>query len=318
MRVLVTGGAGFIGSHVADALMARGDAVVVLDDLSNGVPDNVPPGAAFVEGDVRDPDAVDRAFTALDAPCEAVCHLAGQASTFKSFDEPAWDMDVNGVGTARMLEGARRHGAGVFLYASSMTAYGDPAGLPVTEDMPSAPLSYYGITKWAAERAVIISAQQPGTDLRAVAFRMFNVYGPRQSLTNPYQGVLGIFLGNVLRGEPIRIFGDGEQSRDFVYVGDVARAWAMALHAPPSDPVALNLGTNTKTSINQLWRHAVRAAGQDPGSWPVSYEDGRPGDQRHMRADIARAEQLLGWRPMVSLADGMARTASWAATDVAR
>lgn len=316
MRVLVTGGAGFIGSHIADALMVSGHSVVVLDDLSNGERANVPPSAVFVEGDVRDPDAVDRAFTALDGPCEAVCHLAGQASTFKSFDQPAWDMDVNGVGTARMLEGARRHGAHTFLYASSMTAYGHPETLPVAEDAVCAPVSFYGITKWAAERAVLISAQQPGSSLRAVAFRMFNVYGPRQSLTNPYQGVLGIFLGNVLRGEPIRIFGDGEQSRDFVFVGDVARAWVAALEQPPAEPVALNLGTGTQTSINQLWRHAVRAAGQDPDTWPVSYEEGRPGDQRHMRADIGLADEVLSWRPMVALEDGMARTASWAREDV--
>ena len=318
MRVLVTGGAGFIGSHVADALVGRGDAVVVLDNLTNGVQANVPPGAAFVEGDVRDPDAIDAAFTALGGPCEAVCHLAGQASTFKSFDKPAWDMDVNGVGTARMLEGAWRHRAHTFVYASSMTAYGEPSTLPVVEDAVCAPVSFYGITKWAAERAVMISARQPGTSLRAVAFRMFNVYGPRQSLTNPYQGVLGIFLGNVLRGEPIRIFGDGEQSRDFVYVGDVANAWAAAVHGPPSTPLALNLGTNTRTSINELWRHAVQAVGADPDAWTVSYEEDRPGDQRHMRADIARAEAVLGWRPMVALADGMARTAAWAREDAGR
>ena len=315
MRVLVTGGAGFIASHIADALLARGDSVVVLDDLSNGVRGNVPGEAAFVEGDVRDPSAVDRAFNALGAPCEAVCHLAGQASTFRSFDEPAWDMDVNGVGTARLLEGAWRHRAHTFLYASSMTAYGEPDTLPVSEDAPCEPVSFYGITKWAAERAVIISARQPGATLRAAAFRMFNVYGPRQSLTNPYQGVLGIFLGNVLRGEPIRIFGSGEQSRDFVYVGDVARAWAAALHGLPPEPVAINLGTGTSTSINQLWRHAVRATGHDPDTWPVSWEEGRPGDQMHMRADISLAERALGWRPMVALEDGMARTAAWARED---
>jgi UDP-glucose 4-epimerase len=311
MRVLVTGAAGFIGSHIADALVARGDEVVVLDDLSNGERENVPDGAAFVQGDVRDPDAVDRAFQALDG-IDGVCHLAGQASTFKSFDAPAWDMDVNGVGTARVLEGARRHGASTFVYASSMTAYGHPERLPVTEDQRCAPVSYYGVTKWAAERAVLLSASPGAMNLRATCFRMFNVYGPRQSLTNPYQGVLGIFLGNVLRGEPIRIFGDGEQSRDFVYVEDVARAWVAALDHPPAEPAAVNLGTDTQTSINALWRAAVAACGEDPSTWPVSYEEGRPGDQRHMRADISRAADLLGWQPAVELADGMRRTADWA------
>jgi len=317
MRVLVTGAAGFIGSHIADALVARGDEVVVLDDLSNGVEDNVPSGATFVRGDVRDVAAVDRAFAAFSGTPDGVCHLAGQASTFKSFDEPAWDMDVNGVGTARMLEGARRHGASTFVYASSMTAYGHPERLPVTEDQRCAPVSYYGITKWAAERAVLISSKPEAMGLRATCFRMFNVYGPRQSLTNPYQGVLGIFLGHVLRGEPIRIFGDGEQSRDFVYVGDVARAWVAALDRPPAEAAAVNIGTATQTSINELWRAAVSACDEDPESWPVSYEELRPGDQRHMRASIDRARELLDWTPQVSFEQGMRLTADWARTVVA-
>ncbi|MCO4769881.1 MAG: SDR family NAD(P)-dependent oxidoreductase [Deltaproteobacteria bacterium] len=312
MRVLVTGAAGFIASHIADVLVGRGDEVVVLDDLSNGVVTNIPEGAAFIEGDVRDPAAVDRAFTALAGPIEGVCHLAGQASTFKSFDEPAWDMDVNGVGTARMLEGARRHGAKTFLYASSMTAYGHPERLPVTEDQRCAPVSYYGITKWAAEQAVLISSKPEAMNLKAACFRMFNVYGPRQSLTNPYQGVLGIFLGNVLRDEPIRIFGDGEQSRDFVYVGDVAAAWVAALDGPPDEAAALNIGTATQTSINELWRAAVTACGRDPETYPVSYEETRPGDQRHMRANIDKACATIGWEPQVSFAEGMKRTADWA------
>ncbi len=316
MRVLVTGAAGFIASHIADRLVARGDEVVVLDDLSNGVRTNVPDGATFIEGDVRDPSAIDAAFAAFTGTCDGVCHLAGQASTFKSFDQPAWDMDVNGVGTARMLEGARRHGAKIFLYASSMTAYGHPDTLPVTENQRCAPVSYYGITKWAAERAVLISSKPDAMDLRAVCFRMFNVYGPRQSLTNPYQGVLGIFLGNVLREEPIRIFGDGEQSRDFVYVGDVADAWVAALDRPPMEAVAVNIGTATQTSINQLWRAAVVACGQDPETYPVSYENVRPGDQRHMRASIDLATQTLGWTPRVSFEEGMRLTADWAKTAV--
>jgi UDP-glucose 4-epimerase len=224
-------------------------------------------------------------------------------------------MEVNGVGTARVLEGARRHDVGTFLFASSMTVYGTPPGLPVTEDMPCDPLSYYGVTKWAAERAVVVSARHSSWAPKAVAFRMFNVYGERQSLTNPYQGVLGIFLGNCLRGEPIRIFGDGAQSRDFVHGHDVARAWLLGLDAPPDQPAVLNLGTGTQTSIDELWRLAVTACGEDAEAWPVSYEEGRPGDQRHMRASISRAAEVLGWTPRISLAEGLRRTADWARTD---
>jgi UDP-glucose 4-epimerase len=316
MRVLVTGAAGFIGSHVAAALLERGDEVAVLDDLSNGRREHVPEGAVFVQGDVRAEADVERALLALPSgPAEAVCHLAGQASTFRSFDAPSWDMEVNGVGTARMLEGARRHGCGVFVFASSMTAYGPPPGLPVTEDMRCDPISYYGVTKWAAERAVVVSATQAGTGMRGVAFRMFNVYGERQSLTNPYQGVLGIFVGNVLREEPIRIFGDGEQSRDFVYAGDVARAWATAVHEAPEGATVVNLGTGTRTTINELWRAAAAACGADPDAWPVTYEEVRPGDQRHMRADISAVERVLGWTPRIPLSEGLARTVAWAKTD---
>jgi UDP-glucose 4-epimerase len=318
MRVLVTGAAGFIGSHIADALIARGDQVVVLDNLSNGRLDFVPAGAVFVEGDVRSEQDIDRAFKAIpDGPIEAVCHLAGQASTFRSFDAPAWDMEVNGVGTARMLEGSRRHGTKTFLYASSMTVYGSPESLPVREDAPCRPLSYYGITKWAAERSVLLSANQgpPEHRVRACAFRMFNVYGERQSLTNPYQGVLGVFVGNGLRNEKIAIFGDGEQSRDFVYVGDVAAAWLAALDRTDVNSAVFNLGTGTQTSINTLWRLAVAACDADPDAWPVSFGEARPGDQRHMVADISAVQQSLGWAPVMPLPDGVRAVVQWARGD---
>ena len=316
MKVLVTGGAGFIGSHIAEKLIARGDQVIVLDNLSNGRREHIPAGAVFVEGDVRSPDDVERAFGILDdGPLDAVCHLAGQASTFRSFDAPSWDMDVNGLGTTRMLEASRKHGTSTFLYASSMTAYGHPPSLPVTEDMPCDPISYYGVTKWAAERAVVVTARNAPGALRAVAFRMFNVYGERQSLTNPYQGVLGIFLGKALRGEPIELHGDGEQSRDFVYAGDVAKAWLAALDNPPPAPLVLNIGTGTRVSINELWRRAVAACGEDPDTWPLIRTPGRPGDQRHMQADIGRATTALNWTPTTSLEEGIARTAAWAKSD---
>jgi UDP-glucose 4-epimerase len=317
LRVLVTGGAGFIGSHVAEALVARGDAVVVLDDLSNGLVENVPDGAVFVRGDVRDRADIARAFDAFGSlgdgsPADSVAHIAGQASTFKSFDSPSWDIEVNGVGTARMLEASRERGVRTFLFASSMTAYGPPAALPVREEFPCAAISFYGVTKYAAERAVMIASTHSEGAMRAVAFRMFNVFGPRQSLTNPYQGVMGIFLGRVLRGEEIVIFGDGEQSRDFVYVGDVAAAWLKALDAPPDEPTALNLGTGTRITMNDLWRRVALLCGRAPESYPHRHEAVRPGDQRHMQADITRADEVLGWRPSTSLDEGLARTVAWA------
>jgi len=316
MKVLVTGGAGFIGSHIAAKLIARGDTVVVLDNLSNGRREHVPQGCQFIEGDVRVTADITRALTTQDgSTVDAICHLAGQASTFRSFDSPSWDMEVNGIGTAKMIEGALGAAIPTFLFASSMTAYGRPPGLPVTEDMPCDPISYYGVTKLAAERAVVVTGRDAPSPIRTVAFRMFNVYGERQSLTNPYQGVLGIFLGNVLRDEPIEIHGDGEQSRDFVYVGDVADAWLLALDNPPVEPLVVNIGTGTRISINELWQRAVTACGHDPATWPFRRTDGRPGDQRHMQADISRARASLGWSPKISLDEGIALTAAWARSD---
>lgn len=313
----MTGGAGFIGSHVADALVARGDAVVVLDDLSNGVTENVPSAATFIEGDVRSAADIARAFDAFKeigdgSPATGVCHIAGQASTFRSFDSPSWDMEVNGVGTARMLEAARERTISTFVFASSMTAYGPPPALPVTEDMPCEAISYYGVTKYAAERAVLIAGANSDGTMRSVAFRMFNVFGPRQSLTNPYQGVLGIFLGRILRGDEILIFGDGDQTRDFVYVGDVADAWVRALDRPPETPVALNLGTGTRITMTALWRRIASVCGRDPETYPHSHQGPRLGDQRHMQADISKAQEVLGWIPGTSLEVGLGRTVAWA------
>jgi UDP-glucose 4-epimerase len=316
VKVLVTGAAGFIGSHIAQKLVARGDQVVVLDDLSNGRREHVPQGCIFIEGDVRSEADIARALAAAEGGrVDAICHLAGQASTFRSFDSPSWDLDVNGMGTSRMIEAAIRTGTPTFLFASSMTAYGRPASLPVTEDMPCDPISYYGVTKLAAERAVVVTGRDAPAPIRTAAFRMFNVYGERQSLTNPYQGVLGIFLGNVLRGEAITIHGDGEQSRDFVYVGDVADAWLLALDNPPEQPLVVNLGTGTRLSINALWQLTVEACGEDPATWPILRIPGRCGDQRHMQADISRARDALGWEPRVALSEGIARTAEWARSD---
>ena len=312
MNVLVSGGAGFIGSHVASQLLARGDSVVAFDNLSTGLRENVPEGATFSEGDVRHPDDIDRAVAALGAPLDAICHLAGQASTFRSFDSPSWDMEVNGVGTARMIEAARRHGVRTFVHASSMTAYGPPPSLPVREDMPSAPISFYGATKWVSERAVLIAATEAPDPFRAVCFRMFNVYGPRQSLSNPYQGVMGIFLGRILRGEEILIFGDGEQSRDFVHAEDVARAWVLAVDHAPLGGTVLNLGTGTQIDMNTLWRLIVSRCGRDPATWPFRHEAVRPGDQRAMVADIKRAEATLGWTPRIGLDEGLDQTIRWA------
>lgn len=315
-RVLVTGGAGFIGSHMAEALLARGCEVVVLDNESTGLRQNVPAGATFIHGDVRDPQALEEAF----APgLDAVFHIAGQASTIRSFGEPLADLGINVEGTINVVSKCLEHRVPRLLFASSMTAYGHPEQVPVPESTPCVPISYYGITKYAAERYVHSTAARHDLDFpfNVTSFRMFNVYGERQRLDNPYQGVMGIFIGNVLREETIRIFGDGLQSRDFVHIDDVVRAWLAAWTTPEAYGQVINLGTGSNRSINELVDAVLAANGLSRDSYPVEYGEPRPGDQRHMSADISRARQLLGWQPQVTLAEGIARTLRWAAAEVA-
>jgi UDP-glucose 4-epimerase len=308
--VLVTGGAGFIGSHLAEALVARGDAVTVVDDLRTGTRENVAGGADLVRADVADADAVDAVAA---AGFDAVLHVAAQASVVRSFADPRADLAANVLGTLNVLRACERHGIPRLLYASSMTVYGNPDELPAHELSPCRPTSYYGVTKYAAERYVHIAGSLAGARLGATSLRMFNVYGERQSLANPYQGVLAIFVGNLLRGEPITVHGDGMQTRDFVYVGDVVDAWLRVLDADETAGMVLNLGSGRETSIDELARTVVSAAGFEPASWPVRTGDAQRGDIRRSVADVGLARRALGWRPVTTLDEGLARTLAWAA-----
>lgn len=312
-RVLITGGAGFIGSHLADRVLSEGHEVVVIDNESTGLRQNVPSGATYIQGDVRNPDDLERAF----APgLDAVFHIAGQASTIRSFDEPLVDLDVNVVGTVNVVEKCLAHRVPRLLYASSMTTYGHPPGLPIHEEMACQPVSYYGITKYAAERYVHATGLRTDLDfpLHVTSFRMFNVYGERQRLDNPYQGVMGIFIGNVMRGEPIVIHGDGEQSRDFVYIADVVEAWVRAWNDTAAHGQVFNLGIGARYSVNELANTILAAFDRSRTSYPIKYAPRRPGDQRHMAADITKARRVLGWQPQVRFAEGVERTVRWAMT----
>jgi UDP-glucose 4-epimerase len=306
--VLVTGGAGFIGSHLVDALLARGDDVVVLDNLSTGSRDHVHAGASFVEGDVADADAVREAFAR--GRLDAVLHVAGQASIAKSFDEPERDLRVNVVGTLNVLEQAIASGVPRLVHASSMTAYGEPRTVPTPESEPCIPVSNYGVTKYAAERYVHVNGARDDVELAVTSLRMFNVYGERQSLTNPYQGVLAIFIGNVLRGEPITIHSDGLQTRDFVYVDDVVDAWLGVLEEPATHGRAYNVGSGHETTIAELADAVVRAFGHD--GWEIRTGAAQLGDLRRSCADVRQLESATGWQPRTSLDDGMRRTVDWA------
>lgn len=310
-RVLVTGGAGFIGSHLTAALLQHGHQVTVLDNLSTGLRENVPVDVRFVLADAADYDAIAAAF---DPRPDVVMHVAGQASNIKSFHDPGGDVRVNVTGTINVVRRAVESGVPRLLYASSMMVYGRAERIPTPETEPCLPTSYYGISKYAAERFVHATALRPdlSAPLHVTSFRMFNVYGEGQSVTNPYQGVLAIFVGNVVRGERITIHSDGRQSRDFVYVDDVARAWMMAMEDPSTYGQVFNLGEGIPRSVNELADGVIAASGGNPARYPISRQPERPGDLRVVSADISRAAQVLGWRPAMPFREGLERVLAWA------
>jgi UDP-glucose 4-epimerase len=311
MRVLVTGGAGFIGSHMTDRLLKEGHEVVVIDNESTGRSNKVSPDLRYIKGDVTCPKQLQAAFA---DELGAVLHIAGHVSLIKSFSDPTLDLRTNIEGTLNVLRLCLERRVPRLLYASSMTVYGRSEALPTPEDTPCQPSSYYGISKYAAERYVHSTAERIDLtfSFQVTSFRMYNVYGPRQALDNPYQGVLGIFLGNVLRGEPLTIFGDGEQSRDFIYIDDVVDAWIGAIGNPASYGQVFNLGSGSRTSIKQLADKTLAAFDRNRTNYPVHYRPARPGEQRHVEADTRRARSILGWSPRTPFAAGLAMTVDWA------
>ena len=308
-RVLVTGGAGFIGSHLTERLLADGFEVTVFDNLVTGSGANVPADATFVEGDVGDRAVVDEVVAA--ERFDAVLHIAGQASIRLSFAEPEIDLRTNVVGTVNVLRACVESGVPRLVNASSMTAYGEPDVIPTPESAACVPVSYYGVTKYAAERYAHVTGARSDVDLAVTSLRMFNVYGPRQSTANPYQGVLAIFIGNVLRGEPITVHGDGTQTRDFVFVEDVVDAWLRVLGAPETAGAVLNVGSGRETSVNELADAVLAAFGESRDTWEMRHEDVQLGDQRRSAAD-STALATHGWRAATALEEGVRRTAVWA------
>lgn len=308
MRALVTGGAGFIGSNLVDRLLAEGHAVDVVDDLSTGRLANLADARAnpdhqfrFHHLDIRSPELVD--LIARRRP-EVIFHLAAQADVRVSVARPVFDAEVNIIGTLNVLEGARAAGTERVVFAASGgTLYGEPTELPVRESHPQVPLSPYGVSKKSAIDYLVAYRELHQVEFSALA--LANVYGPRQD-PHGEAGVVAIFAGRLLAGEPCTIYGDGEQTRDFVYVDDVVDAFARAAHR--GGGLVLNIGTGTETSVNRLYALMAAAAGVDR---PAVMAPERPGELRRSALDPGRAAIHLGWRPWTSLEEGLAATLEW-------
>jgi UDP-glucose 4-epimerase len=298
MRILLTGGAGFIGSHVADSLLERGHEVAVVDDLSSGKRENIPEAARFYETDIR--TGCLRVFEEF-AP-EVLCHQAAQMDVRRSVREPDFDAEVNVLGTIRLLQNCVEHGVGKVVFASTGGAvYGEQETFPASEDHPQYPLSPYGVSKLAGERYLNFYHLQYG--IPHVALRYANVYGPRQD-PHGEAGVVAIFCGNMAAGRTSTINGSGEQSRDYVYVGDVARANVLALEGEvPSG--AYNVGTGLETSVNRLYELLQEISGK---SLPSEQGPAKPGEQLRSSVDPALAGRVMRWRPEMSLANGLGET----------
>jgi UDP-glucose 4-epimerase len=302
VRILVTGGAGFIGSNVVDRFVALGHEVAVLDNLSSGFREFVNPRARFYEADVTDAAAVGRCFAEFRP--EAVNHHAAQIDVRRSVSDPVFDARVNVLGGLELLLACSRHGARKLVYASTGGAlYGEGRRLPATEDHPVNPEAPYGASKHALEHYLYLWKLLHGLDYTVLRYP--NVYGPRQ---NPHgeAGVNAIFIGLMLAGRRPRIFGTGEQVRDYLYVDDVVDANVVALERGSGETV--NLGTGIGTSVNDIVRELNRILG---ARLEPIHEAARPGEIQRIYLDASRAKQVLGWEPRTAFRDGLSRTVAW-------
>jgi len=308
MHTLVTGGAGFIGSNLVRQLLMDGHEVTVLDNLSSGDASNLAayPNAVFIHGDVRNETDVERAVSGT----QVVFHLAASVGNKRSIDNPLLDAEINVLGTLRLLEAARRHGVKKVVASSSAGIFGELKTLPIREDHPAEPDSPYGASKLCAEKQGLAYAKLYGMEV--VCLRYFNVYGPSQRF-DAYGNVIPIFVFQMLRGEPVTIFGDGEQTRDFVNVRDVVQANIKAAMAPGVSG-AFNIGSGTRISINALVERLRAAGGLNP---VVGHGPPRAGDVRDSLADISAARKAFGFEPTVAMDEGLPEYIRWARMEVA-
>jgi UDP-glucose 4-epimerase len=298
MKVLITGGAGFIGSHLTEMLLASRMEVRVLDNLSTGKRENLPANSSleFVEGDIQDAQVVNRCVDGVGA----VVHLAAVASVQASIDQPLETHRTNFDGTLNLLEASRVHGVKRLLYASSAAIYGDAATVPVSEDTVPNPLSPYAVDKLSGEYYLRYYFTKFG--LPATSFRFFNIYGPRQDPSSPYSGVISIFVNRLQQNLPVTLFGDGLQTRDFVYVADLADLLARAVNGQDGVGGVFNVGTGTRYSLLQLLEYLEKLSGRKIVRQHVA---ARLGDIQHSCADVSRLKRVFGSAPATPFDQGL-------------
>ncbi len=305
MKVLVTGGAGFIGSNIVERLLELGHEPAVIDNLSSGYEENLVPGVPFFEGDVRNQELIELAAR----NCKLILHLAASVGNTRSIEHPILDLQVNLIGTLNVLEVARKMGIGRVIFSSSAGIFGELTTLPISEDHPQDPDSPYGTSKLAAEKMCLVYNKLYG--MQNICLRYFNVFGPHQRY-DAYGNVIPIFANRILRHEVITIFGDGEQTRDFIYVHDVADANIKAGLAGESVKGAFNIGSGTRISINTLADQMQEIAGILVG---IQHGPSRPGDVRHSLADIQSAQAAFQFEPQITLERGLQMYWQWLQQD---
>ncbi|RMF86032.1 MAG: SDR family oxidoreductase [Nitrospinota bacterium] len=316
-RYLVTGGAGFIGSHIAEALLRQGQEVIVIDNLATGKKSHLEVlmrvaatpavqekggSLCFVQGDLRDFSGLQEVVRGVDF----ILHQAALPSVARSLEDPQTTSQVNIEGTLNLLVAAYEARVKRFVYASSSSVYGDSPVLPKHEDMPPQPLSPYAVSKLAGEQYCRVFAHVYG--LETVSLRYFNVFGPRQNPYAQYAAVIPRFIHQILNGERPVVYGDGEQSRDFSYIDNIVQANLLALEAPEVSGMVCNIACGERITLNELLQELGKIFGQ---RIQAEYTTPRPGDVKHSQADISRARQLLRYRPIVGFAEGLRRTVAY-------
>ncbi len=303
---LVTGGAGFIGSHLAVRLIREGWRVYIVDNLSTGFESNIPKGAEFIFLDISREDFTN---SLPDVQMDAVFHFAAQSSGEISFDNPCYDLKTNCLSTLLLLEWSLKRNVKHFLFTSSMSIYGDQEVQPVREDAMPNPNSFYGVGKLASESYLNIYSK---LGLKTTSLRLFNVYGPGQNMKNLRQGMVSIYMAYILQNREVIVKGAPDRYRDLIYIDDVVDAYCTALFNPAAFGKSFNVATGVKTTVQELIDMEISTFGFDPKSYPVSYTDGTPGDTFGIVADVAAIKNDIGWSAKVPIADGLERMIQWA------